>query len=107
MQERVRSEYAAVSFASTLESLAIAYVATFNGEHEKWNGYPDSTRRAIEVLNLLNIRPMRALLLAVTIKFGSEESGAAFQFAVALGHQTAVAERQQKLANLSVVAWPI
>ena len=91
VQERVRSEYAAVSFASTLESLAIAYVATFNGEHEKWNGYPDSTRRAIEVLNLLNIRPMRALLLAVTIKFGSEESGAAFQFAVALGVRLMIA----------------
>ena len=34
---------------------------------------------------------MRALLLAVTIKFGSEESGAAFQFAVSLGVRLMIA----------------
>ena len=50
VQERVRNEYAAISFTSTLERLANAYVATFNGEHEKWNGYPDDTRRAFTVL---------------------------------------------------------
>ena len=91
VQERVRNEYAAISFTSTLESLANAYVATFNSEHEKWNGYPDTTRRAIAVLNLLNIRPLRPLLLAVTIKFTSEESAAAFQFAVALGVRLLIA----------------
>src|SRR3984893_2603506 len=45
-----------VTFSSTLEVLANAYVATFNPEHEKWNGYPDPVRKAIEVFNLLNIR---------------------------------------------------
>ena len=56
----VKGDQAAVNFASMLEALAAAYVATFNPEHEKWNGYPDASRRAIEVFNLLNIRPMRA-----------------------------------------------
>ena len=91
VQERVRNEYAALSFTSTLESLANAYVATFNGEHEKWNGYPDATRRAIVVLNLLNIRPLRPLLMAIAIKFSVAESVLAFRFAVSLGVRLLIA----------------
>ncbi len=49
------------------------------------NAYPDSARRAIEVFNLLNIRPTRALLLAIAAKFASNETAPAFQFLVALG----------------------
>lgn len=91
VQDMVKGDQAAVNFASTLEVLANAYVATFNPEHEKWNGYPDSSRRAIEVFNLLNIRPMRALLLAVTAKFTPKESAQTFQFLVSLGVRLLIA----------------
>ena len=91
VQRMVRTEQEAISFASKLEMLATAYVATFNPEHEKWNGYSDSSRRGIEVLNLLNIRPIRALLLAITAQFSSEESEQAFQFAVSLGVRLLIA----------------
>ena len=66
VQERVKSDYAAIAFAANLEHLANAYVATFNSEHERWNECPDATRRSLEVLNMLNIRPLRPMLLAVT-----------------------------------------
>jgi hypothetical protein len=84
VQDTVKSEQAAVTFASTLENLANSYVATFNPEHEKWNGYPDGARRGIEILNLLNIKPIRPLLLAIAAKFNEKETSLAFQFAIAL-----------------------
>ena len=91
VQEKVKSNLQAVSFASTLEGLATAYVATFNPEHEKWNGYPDSIRDAIGTFNLINIRPMRALLLAVAEKFTPNESAKTFQFLISLGVRLLIA----------------
>jgi hypothetical protein len=66
-------------------------VATFNPEHEKWNGYPDSVRRSIEVLNLLNIKPLRPLLLAISAKFEEKETPKAFQFLISLSVRLLVA----------------
>jgi hypothetical protein len=84
VQELVKGEQAAITFASTLENLSNSYVASFNPEHEKWNGYPDSVRRGIEVLSLLNIRPLRPLLLAIAAKFGEKETAKALQFLISL-----------------------
>ena len=91
VQERVRSDYTAINFATRLEQLANAYVATFNMEHERWNGYSDAARRSLEVLNLLNIRPMRPLLLAVAMEFARDEADAAFRFALSLGVRLLIA----------------
>jgi len=77
--------------SSSLETLATAYVASFNPEHEKWNGYPDGVRKAIEVFNLLNIKPMRPLLLAISVKFGQKQAAAAFNFLVSLGVRLLIA----------------
>lgn len=91
VQEIVKGEAASVTFVATLENLATAYVATFNPEHEKWNGYPDSLRRSIEVLNLLDIKPLRALLLAIAAKFDAKDAAVAFQHIVSLGVRLVVA----------------
>jgi hypothetical protein len=91
VQDMVKGEQAAITFSSTLEVLANAYVATFNPEHEKWNGYPDPVRKAIEVFNLLNIKPMRPLLLAVAAKFSPKEAAFAFQFLISLGVRLLIA----------------
>ena len=91
VQEKVKSEYVAINFTNALERLANAYVATFNSDHERWNGYSETTRRALQVLNLLNIRPMRPMLLAVTMEFARDETDMAFQFAVSLGVRLLVA----------------
>ncbi len=40
VQDTVRSEDAAAKFASDLDRLAGYYAATFNPEHENWNGHP-------------------------------------------------------------------
>lgn len=92
VQEIAKSEQSTVTFATHLETQARAYVATFNPEHERWNDYPQSVRSAIEVLNLLNIKPMRALLLAIA---GSgmtpREVANSFAFLVSLGVRLMIA----------------
>ncbi len=91
VQERVKSDYTAINFATRLEQLANAYVATFNIEHERWNEYSDAARRSLKVLNLLNIRPLRPLLLAVAMEFTRDESDAAFRFTLSLGVRLLIA----------------
>jgi hypothetical protein len=90
-QAMIRSEATAVSFAGSLETLANAYVSTFNTEHERWNPYPASVRRSIEVFNLFNIRPLRPLILAVAAKMDQNEAARAFSFLVSLGVRLIVA----------------
>ncbi len=85
VQDIVKSEPSAVTFSATIESLANVYVATFNPEHERWNSYPDQARRAIEVFNLLDIKPMRPLILAIATKMEPKVAAAAFKFLIALG----------------------
>jgi hypothetical protein len=91
VQTMVLSPQAAVAFAATLESLANVYVATSNPEHERWNGYPDAGRRAVEVLNLLNIKPLRPLLLAVSARFDPSEAAQALRFLVSLSVRLMIA----------------
>jgi hypothetical protein len=59
VQGSAKGPKTSTQFLASLESLATIYVAIFNPQHEKWNQYPDQIRRAIETLNLLNIRTMR------------------------------------------------
>jgi hypothetical protein len=91
VQNQVRAAQPAVTFMTTLESLANVYVAIHNPEHEKWNSYSDTTRRALEVLNLFNIRPIRALMLAIAHKFPDREAQRAFGFLVSLSVRLMIA----------------
>lgn len=79
VQAQAKADQGAITFLTLLESLSQHYVAVFNPEHEKWNVYPDTTRRSIEVLNLLDIKPLRPLLLAVATKFPPKEADIALQ----------------------------
>jgi hypothetical protein len=79
VQAQVKGEPAALTFATNLENMSQNYVAIFNPEHEKWNSYADTTRRSIEVLNLLDIRPLRPLVLAIATKFAHKEADTAFK----------------------------
>jgi Protein of unknown function (DUF1524) len=90
-QAMVRSEGTAVSFAGNLETLANVYVATFNPDHERWNPYPDSVRRAIEVFNLFSIKPMRPLILAVAANLERNETAEAFNYLISLGVRLIIA----------------
>ena len=91
VQDLVKGEQGAITFASALENLASSYVSTFNSDHEGWNGYHDGVRRSVEVLNLLNIKPLRPLLLAIAAKFNQRETNIAFRFLVSLSVRLLIA----------------
>jgi hypothetical protein len=71
--------------------MACTYVAIFNPEHEKWNSYPDAIRRAIQTLNLLNIRSMRPLMLAAASNLSEKEATETFRMFISWGVRLIVA----------------
>ncbi len=91
VQDIVKSEQAAVAFSSELEQLANSYIASFNPEHARWNDYPDGARRSIEVFNLLNIKPMRPLILAITSSMEPRQAAKCFEYLVSLGVRLLIA----------------
>ena len=79
-----------VTFTGQLESLANSYVAIYNADHEKWNR-SDSARKAVEVLNLINIKPLRPLILAIAERLSEKETEIATRFCVSFGVRLMIA----------------
>lgn len=91
-QNAVRSEEDSVSFAATLDRLAGTYVAISNSDHQTWNSAQYSSRDAIRVLNLLNIRPIVPVMLSVGARIESaRERSASFDFLISLGVRLLIA----------------
>ena len=90
---RVSGSLDAVKFTGQLEILANTLVAMDNPEHERWNNYGESTRKALEILNLFNIAPMRPLLLSLAQRFKEKEAEKAFAFCVGLSVRLMIGNR--------------
>jgi len=95
VQNHAKGPQSVVTFTNGLESLANVFVATFSSDHEKWNAYTDSTRSALEVLNLFEIKPMRALILSIAQKLKGKDAENAFTFCVSLGVRLMIANRNR------------
>jgi uncharacterized protein DUF262/uncharacterized protein DUF1524 len=91
VQLQAKGSQLSIAFLNILESLSSLYVAIFNPEAEKWNTYPDSMRRAIQTLNLFNIRPMRPLMLAVAAKLPANEAAEVFRLLISTGVRLLIA----------------
>ena len=91
VQKQAIGEEPAVTFSGQLENLASTFVAMHNPDHERWNTYPPAARRALDVLNLFNITPLRPLLLAIAHKFDKRDATAAFAFSVSLAVRLMIA----------------
>lgn len=85
VQDKAKGPSTSLQFLTSLESLAAVYVAIFNPEHERWNPYPDAIRRAIQTLNLLNIKGLRPLMLAVAAQFKPKEATEAYRMFITWG----------------------
>ena len=90
VQRVARAPQPAVTFTGQLESLANSYVAIDNADHEKWNR-SDATRKAVEVLNLFDIKPLRPLILAIAERFNEKETEKATKFCVSFGVRLMIA----------------
>jgi hypothetical protein len=91
VQRQAKGPQLSIAFLNILEGLANTYVAIFNPESEKWSAYPDAMRRAIQTLNLLSIRPMRPLMLAVAAKFSPPEAAEVFRMLISAGVRMLIA----------------
>lgn len=91
VQVQAKGSQAALTFLATAETLAQLYVALLNPEHEQWNSYPDAIRRAIKTLNLINIRPLRPIMLAVTARLAPQDATEAFQYFITCGVRLMIA----------------
>ena len=91
VQKHAKGEQPVVTFSGQLETLANTFVAIHNADHERWNSYSNSTRRALDVLNLFDINPMRSLLLSIAQKFSPKEAQKALEFCLSLGVRLMIA----------------
>lgn len=86
--ERVRrmvdSEATAASEAAALEALASAFVSTTNPYHERWAKYPTAMRRALTEYAVLDVKPMRPLVMAVGATMAPKEAAESLSFLVSL-----------------------
>ncbi len=82
VQKQAKGAQTSIAFLNTVEQLANVYAAIANSDHEKWNDYSDGMRRAIQTLNLLNIKPTKPLMLAVAAKFSPAEATDAFRMLI-------------------------
>lgn len=85
VQQKAKGPATSLQFLTSLETLSAVYVAIFNSEHERWNNYPDAIRRGIQTLNMLNIKGLRPLMLAVAAQFQPKEASEAFRMFISWG----------------------
>ena len=78
VEQTVRGEQTTLTFSDSLEKLAYEYAAISNPSHEKWSGYPEGLERALDVLGLFNIKPMRPLIMSISLRFRPAEALKAF-----------------------------
>ena len=83
VQDIAKAPQPVVTFSGDLATLAATYVAIYNSEHETWNRSVP-TRKDVEVLNLLDVRPLRPLVLAIAHRFSDKEVDRAMPFCVSL-----------------------
>ena len=72
VQRMTKGPQAVMKLADELTTMAVTYVAIYNADHEKWNAQ-FATRKAVEVLNLVDVKPMRPLILAIAEKISKNE----------------------------------
>ncbi|MFL5741389.1 MAG: DUF262 domain-containing protein [Flavisolibacter sp.] len=79
VKEQATSRSETVKMMSLFEELSKDYAAILNPDHQKWNNYDISTRKAISTLNLLGATQIRVLMLSITRNFSPKETATAFR----------------------------
>lgn len=91
VQERAKGVNGAMELLANLEEGSIDYAALRNPEHEKWNNYPQSIRKAVSTFLILKTKPMRPLLLSIAGRFTPRESVKALRFLISLSVRLLIA----------------
>ncbi len=73
LKYKVRTDAEAAALSSEMCGVAPNYVALLSPTHPFWNDYGDEAKRAIETLNILDVKQTRPLLLAAGENFSVKE----------------------------------
>lgn len=85
IQATAKGSALSIQLLGQLEAGASDYAALLNSGHEKWNGYPPSTRRSVQTLNVLRLpRPMRPLMLSMVRALTPKEADRSLAVLVSL-----------------------
>lgn len=98
-QKICRGRHAALRFLNDLELLSRRYVATFQPSSSFWNGYSDTTIKALSEFNRFDLKPIRPLLLALALKFKPKQFEPAIQLLVSLSVRLIIAGRTRSGVN--------
>jgi hypothetical protein len=82
VREKIQGEPAALTLLNGLADDANRYAAIQSHLHPYWNAYPSVTRKAIEALQQIDMKPMRPLLLSIARYFEGEEAAKAFRLLI-------------------------
>ncbi|MXZ82727.1 MAG: DUF1524 domain-containing protein [Synechococcus sp. SB0666_bin_14] len=72
IQGIAKSPQTVATLASQLSKTAATYAAIYNTGHERWNNLIE-TRKAVNVFNLVDVKPMRPLVLVIAEKMLDKE----------------------------------
>jgi hypothetical protein len=98
-QKLVRGESNAVEFLAELERLSRTYVATFRADSEAWSGYSVPALRALRTINKFDLKPMRPLTLAISLKFSPLLAEQAFGLLVSITVRLLIASATRSGTN--------
>jgi hypothetical protein len=84
VQNHAKGATSSLQFMAKLEAGAADYAAISNSDHQKWNSYPTSVRRAIQTLILLPAKPTTPLILSIIRSFDKKETNSALKLIVSL-----------------------
>jgi hypothetical protein len=73
LKSRVRTDSDAAALSAEMSNAAARYVALLNPTHSLWNDYSSEAKRAIETLDVLDVKQTRPLLLAALENFDNKE----------------------------------
>ena len=90
VQSMTKGPQQVVRLTDELATMAATYMAIYNASHEKWNDLIEA-RKAVEVFNLVEVRPMRPLIMAIAEKMTKKEINQTMSLCVSVAVRLVIA----------------
>ena len=90
VQSMTKGPQQVVTLTDELATMAATYMAIYNASHEKWNDLIEA-RKAVEVFNLVEVRPMRPLIMAIAEKMTKKEINQTMSLCVSVAVRLVIA----------------
>jgi hypothetical protein len=95
----IRGVASSLGFLADLERLSRAYVATYRTDSGHWADHPPATIKALRVINDFDIKPMRPLILAISLQVSKRISAEALALLVSISVRLIIASATRSGTN--------